>query len=308
MTMNSSKINAKIFAKYIDSWLGWLSSVKHYQSHTVEAYKGDLANYIGCLKRYNEVDFKPSRATFRIWLSEMYESDCAKTTIARRVSALRSFSRYCNRHKIFKNLDISWMKSPKLSISLPKAISVSDASLLLELVEKRSNQTWENDRDIAILYLMYGCGLRLAETLSITTSHLSDPNWLRIIGKGGKTRDVPVLPVVAESLQTAIQSCPFRLEHNKPIFLSKRGLPLGPRAVQRMVEKLRITANLPSETTPHTLRHAFATHLLSAGGDLRAIQELLGHSSLSTTQRYTHIDTKQLSEIHQQTHPRAKKA
>ena len=132
------------------------------------------------------MDFKPSRATFRIWLSEMYESECAKTTIARRVSALRSFSHYCNRHKIFKNLDISWMKSPKLPISLPRAISVSDASLLLELVKKRSNQTWENDRDIAILYLMYGCGLRLAETLSITPAHLSDPNWLELLGRGGK--------------------------------------------------------------------------------------------------------------------------
>ncbi len=298
---------AKEFVRHIDSWLNWLSSIKHYQSHTIDAYSRDLAHYLGCLSRQTEIDFKPNRAVFRSWLAEMYGAGCAKTTIARRVSALRSFSRYCHRHGIFDEIDLSWMKSPKLPLSLPKAISVSDASLLIELLGRRANPVWENDRDTAILYLMYGCGLRLAETLSITPTHMADLNWLRIIGKGGKTREVPVLPVVAEALQTAIQSCPFQLEDNKPIFMSKRGSPIGPRAVQRMVEKLRISANLPSETTPHTLRHAFATHLLSAGGDLRAIQELLGHSSLSTTQRYTHIDAQKLIDIHQQTHPRANK-
>ena len=306
--MNKRKLNTKQYTNHIDEWLDWLTSVKHYQFHTIDAYKRDLTHYVKCLYKQNEADIKPDRAIFRVWLSEMHNSGCAKTTIARRVSALRSFFRYCHRRGVFKKLDLGWMKSPKIPTSLPKSISISEVSLLLDLVKKRPNPTWENDRDIAILYLMYGCGLRLSETLSITPDHLSDANWLRILGKGGKTRDVPVLPIVAETLQKAKDSCPFHLKNKKPLFMSKRGLPLGQRAVQRMVEKVRISANLPLETTPHTLRHAFATHLLSSGGDLRAIQELLGHSSLSTTQRYTHIDTKQLSEIHQQTHPRAKKA
>ena len=305
--MIQDRFQTNEFSIHIESWLNWLTSIKHYQSHTIYAYGRDLAHYLRCLSKQSIIDFKPNRAVFRIWLAEMNASGCAKTTIARRVSALRSFSRYCHRHGIYEDIDFSWMKSPKLIPPLPKAISVNDASLLIEILSRRSKPVWENHRDLAILYLMYGCGLRLAEALNITPAHLSDLNWLRIVGKGGKTREVPVLPVVAESLQTAIQSCPFKLEDSQSIFMSKKGLPLGPRAVQRMVEKLRISANLPTETTPHTLRHAFATHLLSAGGDLRAIQELLGHSSLSTTQRYTHIDAQKLTDILQQTHPRANK-
>jgi len=302
--------NEQIFKKitvHVQSWLSWLTSIKHYQSHTIDAYSRDLADYIKCLSKQNEIELSPNRALFRIWLAEMYGSGCAKTTIARRISALRSFTRFCHRHSILDIVDLSWMKAPKIPLSLPKSMSEADASMMLELLSKRSGEEWENNRDTAILYLMYGCGLRLAETLSLTPVHLADPNWLRITGKGNKIREVPVLPIVAEQLQTALQSCPFKLEDNMPIFMSKRGHPLGPRAVQRMVEKLRISANLPAETTPHTLRHAFATHLLSAGGDLRAIQELLGHASLSTTQRYTHIDTQRLKDIHQQTHPRADK-
>lgn len=303
--MRQVENNSSQHADYVNGWLHWLSSVKHYQFHTIDAYKRDLIHYFSCLSKQNKADIEPDRAVFRIWISEMYDAGCAKTTIARRVSALRSFLRYCHRRGVLLKLDLSWMKSPKLPISLPKAISINEVAQLLELVKRRPNASWENNRDIAILYLMYGCGLRLSETLSITPAHLKDANWLRILGKGGKTRDVPVLPIVADSLQTAVESCPFQIENKKPIFMSKRGLPLGQRAVQRMVEKARISANLPVETTPHTLRHAFATHLLSSGGDLRAIQELLGHSSLSTTQRYTHVDTEKLIEIHQQTHPRA---
>ena len=303
--MSQIENNSNQHTNYINGWLHWLSYVKHYQFHTIDAYKRDLTHYFTCLSKHNKADIEPDRAVFRIWISGMYETGCAKTTVARRVSALRSFFRYCHRRGILRKLDLSWMKSPKLPMSLPKAISVNEAAQLLELVKRRPNSSWENNRDIAILYLMYGCGLRLSETLSITPAHLKEANWLRILGKGGKTRDVPVLPIIAASLQTVVESCPFQLENKKPIFMSKRGLPLGQRAVQRMVEKLRISANLPVETTPHTLRHAFATHLLSSGGDLRAIQELLGHSSLSTTQRYTHVDTEKIIEIHKQTHPRA---
>ena len=303
--MSQIENNSNQHTNYINGWLQWLSSVKHYHFHTIDAYKRDLTHYFICLSKQNKANIEPDRAVFRIWISEMYEAGCAKTTVARRVSALRSFFRYCHRLGILQKLDLSWMKSPKLPISLPKAISIDEAAQLLELVKRRPNSSWENNRDIAILYLMYGCGLRLSETLNITPAHLEDANWLRILGKGGKTRDVPVLPIIAASLQTVVESCPFQLENKKPIFMSKRGLPLGHRAVQRMVEKLRISANLPVETTPHTLRHAFATHLLSSGGDLRAIQELLGHSSLSTTQRYTHVNTEKIIEIHQQTHPRA---
>ena len=303
--MSQIEINLKRYANYIEGWLNWLSSVKHYQFHTIDAYKRDLTHYTRCLYKQGIGDIEPDRAIFRFWLSEMHVSGCARTTIARRVSALRSFCSYCHRNGIFKKLDLSWMKSPKLPVSIPKTISINETAQLLELVKKRPKSAWENDRDIAILYLMYGCGLRLSETLSITPAHLTDASWIRIIGKGRKARDVPVLPIIRDSLQKVIESCPFHLENEKPLFISKRGLPIGQRAVQRMVEQLRILANLPAETTPHTFRHAFATHLLSSGGDLRAIQELLGHSSLSTTQRYTHVDTHKLKEVHQQTHPRA---
>jgi len=294
-------------ANFLKSWLNWLQSIKNYPAHTLDAYGRDIDHYISCLARQADADATPSRAIFRAWLTEMHAANLAKSTIARRVSALRSFYRYCQRQELVHVQDLSWMKAPKIPLTLPKPISQSDALLMLEMLTKRPAAEWENNRDLALLYLMYGCGLRVSEALSITPGHLVDPNWIRIDGKGGKTRDVPVLPVVAKALNIAMQTNPFQSQTTELLFRSKKGAALGPRAVQRMVEKLRRMAHLSPNTTPHALRHAFATHLLSAGGDLRAIQELLGHSSLSTTQRYTHVDTRQLKDVHQQTHPRASK-
>ena len=199
------------------------------------------------------------------------------------------------------------MKAPKRPHTIPKAPTKQEMGNLLDAVFKRPVADWQNKRDFAVLMLMYGCGLRISEVLSITVSQTPLIDWLRITGKGDKARDLPVLPAVARAVDAARDSCPFQPEQDEILFRSSRGGALNARAVQRMIEQLRLSLGLDETTTPHALRHAFATHLLGNGGDLRAIQELLGHASLSTTQRYTSLDVEHLRELHRQIHPRSTK-
>jgi integrase/recombinase XerC len=176
----------------------------------------------------------------------------------------------------------------------------------LNVINTSNQHDWRKERDKAVLMLLYGSGLRISEALSLTAADIPLSNWLRIKGKGSKYRDVPILPAVADAVNTAAGSCQFQPEGQELLWRSSRGGPLNARAVQRLIETIRIKLGLPEHVTPHTLRHAYATHLLAGGGDLRAIQQLLGHASLSTTQRYTHVNSKQLLDVHRQTHPRAK--
>ena len=197
------------------------------------------------------------------------------------------------------------MKAPKLARALPKSVSVTDMDLVLKAVKPSDEASWQQKRDYALLMLLYGCGLRISEALSLRADHLPLTDWLQITGKGGKMRDIPILEAVREAVQKAADSCPFQPHGEEAFFRSARNAPLNARAVQRLVEKLRLQLGLPAHTTPHALRHAFATHLLAGGGDLRAIQQLLGHASLSTTQRYTDVDEQGLIDIHKQIHPRS---
>ena len=198
------------------------------------------------------------------------------------------------------------MKPPKRPHVIPKDLPQTDIKDILRIIETSGQPEWQQKRDIGFLMLLYGCGLRLSEALSLTAADIPLSNWLQITGKGGKTRDVPVLKAVADAVEDAAKACPFQPEGGESFWRSNRGGPLNARAVQRMVEAIRLKLGLPAHVTPPTLRHAFATHLLAGGGDLRAIQQLLGHASLSTTQRYTHVDSDQLLNVHKQTHPRAK--
>ena len=291
-------------------WLTWLKDERRYPENTLLAYERDLADYGAFLTGENAAALPLSRALFRRYLATLQARDLARTTIARRISTLRSYYRYGLRHKAADIPDLSWMKAPKISAPLPKALSTAQADDMLRALATANRDGWQKQRDYAILLLLYGAGLRLSEALSLTLSDLPLTDWLRLTGKGGKVREIPLLPIISVSVDSYLEQCPLTLRKstkpNQALFLSSRGNALGPRAVQRCVEQLRIAANLPAHTTPHALRHAFATSLLAGGGDLRAIQQLLGHASLSTTQRYTHIDVARLQEVHHQTHPRAK--
>ena len=291
-------------------WLHYLQDERRYPDNTLLAYQRDLDDYGAFLHADSQDEMPPTRAVFRRYLAQLQSRGLARTTIARRISTLRSYYRYGVRQKGANIPDLSWMKAPKIAAPLPKAITQSQTDDLLSALAKAPIEGWQKQRDYTVLLLLYGAGLRLSEALNLTMADLPLTDWLRLTGKGGKIREIPLLPIIGVAVNAYLDQRPFagpsEQPADAPLFLSSRGNALGPRAVQRRIEALRVAANLPSHTTPHALRHAFATSLLAGGGDLRAIQQLLGHASLSTTQRYTHIDTARLKEVHHQTHPRAK--
>ena len=286
------------------AWLAWLESERRYGANTLAAYESDLDDYLG----YAGGDAgsgPPDRRRFRGWLADMARRGLARTTIARRVSALRSFYRFCGRTGRIDINDLSWLRAPRPPKSVPKPVSEEDARALLAAIFRRRGDDWAKQRDFALLMMLYGSGLRISEALDLTRRDVPLGDWLRITGKGGKIREVPVLPAIAEAVAAYVGACPFDGGPDAPLFVSARGNAFGARAAQRLVESLRLELSLPAHVTPHALRHAFATHLLGNGADLRAIQELLGHASLSTTQRYTNVDEAHLLRLHRETHPRS---
>ena len=286
------------------AWLAWLESERRYGANTLAAYESDLDDYLGYAGG-DAGSAPPDRRRFRGWLADMAGRGLARTTVARRVSALRSFYRFCGRTGRIDINDLSWLRAPRPPKSVPKPVSEEDARALLAAIFRRRGDDWAKQRDFALLMMLYGSGLRISEALDLTRRDVPLGDWLRITGKGGKIREVPVLPAIAEAVAAYIGTCPFDGGPDAPLFVSARGNAFGARAAQRMVESLRLELSLPAHVTPHALRHAFATHLLGNGADLRAIQELLGHASLSTTQRYTNVDEAHLLRLHRETHPRS---
>ncbi|HMB47745.1 MAG TPA: tyrosine recombinase XerC, partial [Afifellaceae bacterium] len=227
-------------------------------------------------------------------------------TLARQLAALRSFSSYCDRRGLASTSAFAVIGTPKQSRSLPRAISISDAGRMLDIAGAMNEENWIGLRDTAVLTLLYGCGLRIGEALGLTRGQAPlAGRSLRIRGKGGRERIVPVLPAVADAIDAYIKACPYELSTDEPLFRGARGGPLQPAIIQKAVRHLRAAQGLEDSATPHALRHSFATHLLGRGGDLRTIQELLGHASLSTTQTYTHIDAERLLDVYRGAHPRA---
>ena len=296
-----------IAAPHRKAWLDWLSIEKRYGDNTLLAYESDLDDFCTFIGNSGTASTHAvSRPEFRAWLADMAARGLARTTIARRVSSLRSFYRFCGQTGLADIKDMSWLKAPRPPRAVPKSVSRDDALAMLSAIFTRRGPDWSKKRDFSLLMLLYGVGLRISEALSLKRGDAPLPDWLRITGKGGKIREVPVLPAVTQAIEDYLAACPFDVGHDSALFVSNRGKPFGPRAAQRLVEGLRHELGLPTQVTPHALRHAFATHLLGNGGDLRAIQELLGHASLSTTQRYTSIDEAHLKRVHTQTHPRAR--
>ena len=287
------------------SWIKYLETIRGYGEHTLDAYKRDVLEFSNFCTNKNHEFLSPDKYIFREYLSALSERQLSRPTVARKVSSLKNFYKFLIRDKIISSLDMSIFKSPKLKRSFPKSIESNLVAQALESIMNNECDLWINLRDRAVLLLLYGSGLRISEALSLKRKDAPNGEWLRVKGKGNKYRDVPLLPIICEGVREYIDHCPFDTNGDEPLFLGKRGGELSPRIIQRRVENLRYELGLPSHTTPHALRHAFATHLLSGGADLRAIQQLLGHSSLSTTQRYTDVNEAELLKLHKAIHPRS---
>jgi integrase/recombinase XerC len=233
----------------------------------------------------------------------------AKSSTARAMAAVRGFFRYLDRRHELHNPTLAAMRTPRFSRPLPRPLSPVQARDLTESAEEAREEPWVGKRDAALLLLLYGAGLRIGEALGLNRRDVGgDPaglKGLRVLGKGSKERIVPILPLVGAALADYLAACPLSIPPDAPLFLGVRGGRLQASVVQRQVRALRATLGLPETATPHALRHSFATHLLGGGADLRAIQELLGHASLSTTQGYTAVDGVRLAQLYAKAHPRA---
>jgi integrase/recombinase XerC len=294
-----------------EQWHGWLVHERRASRHTLDAYSRDLGGFLSFLGEHlggppELEDLEQlSAADFRAWMARRAADGASRSSIARAMSTLRGFFRWLERNDLGANHAIRAMRSPKRPGGIPKPLTVGDAGLLLDSVDLLPGEPWETQRDVALFTLLYGCGLRISEALGLSRAEAPTGQTLTVTGKGNKQRMVPVLPVVGEAVQTYLGLCPWQMEGDAPLFLGSRGKRLNPGVAQKRLRQLRILLGLPDSVTPHALRHSFATHLLGAGGDLRAIQELLGHASLSTTQRYTAVDSDSLLAAYRAAHPRA---
>ena len=302
----------------IASWLAWLAGERRASPHTVAAYGRDLALFLDFLTEH--LGGPPSLAAlaglapadFRAFLARRAAIPLARTSLARELSVVRGFFRFLQRRRLVAPSTSSGgalaaLRAPRLPPAVPKPLSVEDALGTVATVDTLSQDVWQGRRDVAVLTLLYGCGLRISEALGLTRGEAPLGETLVVRGKGSKERLVPVLPAVRMAVADYLAACPWPLPDDGPLFVGARGGALNPRQVQRRVEALRVCLGLAATATPHALRHSFATHLLGAGGDLRAIQELLGHESLSTTQRYTAVDTERLFAVYDAAHPRARR-
>ncbi|GAB5468646.1 MAG: tyrosine recombinase XerC [Rhodospirillales bacterium] len=295
-------------------WERWLADEKRASDHTLAAYRRDLAAFLAFLTGHcgEQVTLAILEGLavrdFRAWLAARAKEGKAATSQARALSVLRGFYRWAGRQGLLSNSQILSLRTPKRPAPLPRALNQSDARDLVSATPEDAQPAWIQARDRAVLLLLYGAGLRIGEALGLTAADLpgDGESALRVIGKGGKTRILPLLPEIEAALDLYRRLCPMTPAADEPLFRGLRGGPLSPRVVQLAVRDLRRALGLPESTTPHALRHSFATHLLSGGADLRGIQELLGHASLSTTQRYTSVDPAGLLRAYA-AHPRAKR-
>ena len=295
-------------------WLEHLSKERRASPRTLEAYGFAAHRYVTFLEAHrgeslNLADLGAITAgEIRAWLAHLRQGDrpLSPRSMSQALSAMRTFHRFLDRRMDIPNSAVALVRGPRVKPSAPRPISEDQArGILAEPHLDPDRESWEASRDEAVLTLLYGCGLRISEALSLKRSDAPLASTLRILGKGSKTRIVPVLPQVAAAVAAYVAEMPFVLEADEPLFRAKRGGPLSPRHVQATVQSLRGRLGLPDSATPHALRHSFATHLLGAGADLRSIQELLGHASLSTTQRYTDVDAAALLSAYSKAHPHA---
>lgn len=296
-----------------EEWLKSLKDTRRLSENTLESYERDTRQFLQFLTGHlgeapSLSDVSQLRvADLRSFLANRRNEGVGARTLGRGLAGVRSLLRHLEKRGLANAAGAAAMRAPRQPKSLPKPLSTTDARRVVTASEQLSEEPWIAARNAAVLTLLYGCGLRISEALSLKADALCDPTArsITITGKGGKMRMVPLLPIVHRAVEDYRKLCPYDLEADKPLFRGAKGGTLHAAIIQRDMQKLRASLGLPDSATPHALRHSFATHLLGRGGDLRTIQELLGHASLSTTQIYTGVDTDRLLEIYDKAHPRA---
>ncbi len=302
--MESKIITNEEVKDLVDDFLVYLASEKRCSDHTIVSYHTDIFYFFSFLKNHSNALVDKAKLEsvtiqdFRSWLVFRKEQNFSSTSTARAISCLKSLFKFFNRHKIIANKEIENIKPPKLGKPIPKAVDKIDIDSIVNLIGEFSKEEWLKKRDLALLTLIYGSGMRISEALSLTKNHLNNNGVVVITGKGNKQRMIPLLPIVEKRIDEYLAALPHQINNNEPIFLGLRGKKYQAAAFEKLIQNIREFLSLPDTISPHSFRHSFATHLLEAGGDLRTIQELLGHSSLSTTQRYTKIDKKRLLEVY----------
>lgn len=302
---------ATLAADALAVWISHLSDERRFSRHTVNAYGRDVSAFLGFLVAHlgeaptlgalGEI----APADLRAYLAHRRNDGLSDRSVMRALAAIRAFFGWAERRCGVSNPRLKLVRGPRLRATLPRPVSESGAAAMIAEAANDGAAPWLSARDAAVITLLYAAGLRISEALSLTGADTPLPETLRIVGKGGKERIVPVLPAARAAVARYAALCPFTLTRDEPLFRAARGGPLSARMVQARIADLRRALGLPESTTPHALRHAFATHLLAHGGDLRAIQELLGHESLSTTQKYADVEAARVIDAYRSAHPRA---
>ena len=295
----------------LQEWLDHQKSLKGSTKNTVTAYAGDVSEFLVFITSHKGESqglgalSKITISDMRAWMANSRGSGVGPRSLARKLSAVKVFYRWLAAREGFEPTAVLLTRSPKFTKKLPRPLAIDAARDMIETVEMQSLEPWVAARDAAVVTLLWGCGLRISEALGLKGIDAPLPQVMRITGKGGKERIVPVVKAARAAVDAYVKACPHILTDDGPLFRGVRGGVLSPRAIQKAMASARMQLGLPATATPHALRHSFATHLLNAGGDLRTIQELLGHASLSTTQAYTAIDTARLLDVYDNAHPKA---
>nr|WP_172296060.1 tyrosine recombinase XerC [Pseudoruegeria sp. HB172150] len=298
-------------ANALAEWLSHLKALDGAAELTLQAYRRDVAGFLGFLSQHHGGGqgrgalADVSVSDMRSWMAYERGRGLSARSLARALSGVKGFTKWVAERDGFDATATLSARSPKYRRKLPRPLTEDAARDMISTVELQATKDWVATRDMAIVTLLYGCGLRISEGLGLTGAEYPLPEVLRIKGKGGKERLVPVLPAARQAVAAYVRACPWPVESDQPLFRGVRGGPVNPRLIRKAMEQARMQLGLPASATPHALRHSFATHLLAAGGDLRAIQELLGHASLSTTQAYTAVDQARLMEVYEKAHPKA---
>lgn len=294
----------------LEQFLAQQRALKGSSENTITAYGSDISDFVAFMTVHSGQSqglsalARITTRDMRSWMARTQAGDVGARSMARKLSAVKSFYRWLAEREDFEPTAVLAARAPKFTKKLPRPLPVSAAKDVLDLASDQDLRPWVGARDLAVLTLLWGCGLRISEALSLCGKDAPLPSVMRIVGKGGKERVVPVIAAAREAVDAYTEICPHPMRPTDPLFRAIRGGALNPRSIQGVMARVRAQLGLPATATPHALRHSFATHLLEAGGDLRSIQELLGHASLSTTQAYTAIDARHLMDVYKAAHPK----
>ena len=308
----SSTASSEAATRLLEDWLAQLGSVRGMSPRTLVAYRRDVSGYLGFLAWHwggpagAAALGRVATADLRAWMAQERGRGLSARSLARALSAVKGFHAWLAESRGLVAPAVTATRGLRIKTRLPRPVAPDAARALIAAVELQSTAPWIGARDLAVVTLLYGCGLRISEALGLRQADAPLGEVLRIRGKGGRERLVPVLPVAARAVEAYRAILPFAPEPAAPLFLGARGGALNPRAVQQAMARARMQLGLPATATPHALRHSFATHLLEAGGDLRTIQELLGHATLASTQVYTGVDQARLMQAYAAAHPKAR--